>query len=219
MRTVSFVLVLLLVLVLGSACSTAPKRSTVHYSPPSVQPVRDKISSAQSSIVQAVTAAGTAKAAIARAEASLSAAPADKPDVANLHEDLAEASGAVNSLTTQLESARSSLADGAKSTDTLEQTIGTQTTDLNTCSDDKNKLLDQVRDLKAAAVLHDRKYHRLKIGVCTLAAAVASFLAVRLGLLKLLRMLSLLGPWGMAGAAAAAVSIPAGIFTLLWFKL
>jgi predicted nucleic acid-binding Zn-ribbon protein len=218
MRHLPLVLGLLIVLVIGSGCrDDAPKRAA-HYSAPSVSPVREKITSAQTSLAGIASAAAGAKLAITKAQA-IASAPATATSAADLHEELGEAYGLINDLQTKADSAKSATADAQTAITTLETKVGTQTTDLNECSDQKNQLIDQVRDLKAAAVIHDRKYHRLKFAVCSLITAAAVFLAVKLGALKLASKAMLLGPWGIAGAAAAAIALPTAIFAFLWFKL
>jgi hypothetical protein len=214
-----FTFPLLALALLTAGCSTAPKRSTIQYSAPRVDPVRTKISAAQVH-AKAEAAAGIAVAgAIAKAQSLVGRDSVEPENIPQLQEALGEASGQANSLLTENYGLQDSLDEAQANIETLEVIVNNQTASLNTCIDDKNILLDQVRDLKAAAVIHDRKYHRLKLAVCLLLAAGVTFLAVKLGLLKLLRMLSLLGPWGMAGAAAAAIALPAGVFAFLWFKL
>lgn len=215
----SFTLLALLVLLLGSGCADSPKKSSLHYSPTSVVPVREQIFNAQVH-AKAEAAAGVAAAgAIAKAQSLVGRDSVEPENIPQLQESLGEASGQVNQLLTQNAGLQTTLAETQPRIDKLEENIAKQTTNLNTCSDQKNELIDQVSDLKAAAIIHDRKYHRLKFAVCSLITAAAVFLAIKLGALKLASKAILLGPWGIAGAAAAAIALPSAIFAFLWFKL
>jgi hypothetical protein len=209
----------LTVFLLLAACADSPKRATIHYSAPSVEPVRAQIAIAQSSIDGIATAAAGAKVAVTKAQSLVGEASVAPENVATLHEDLGEAYGLIDDLQTKTDSAKAATLEAQTQVTALETKQGEQATRLDTCSDDKNSLLDKVRDLEGAAVIHDEKYHRLKFVVCSLLTASTVFLAVKLGALTLLRKLLLLGPWGIAGAAAAAIAIPGGIFAFLWFRL
>lgn len=180
----------------------SPKRSAVHYSPPSVAPVREKISSAQGSVANAITLAGAAKTAIARAT-ELLAAPADQLSVPDLQEALGEASGKVDALTTQLGSALGALGEAQVRIDALETKVSTQAAQLNTAIDEKNAAITW----GDAAV---SKYHRLKFFICLLAAAAAGLLVFQFR-----GLLVYLGPWGLA----AYVVVPGLVFTALWIRL
>jgi hypothetical protein len=199
---------------LTSGCGTAPKRSSIHYSPPSVDPFRQKVTATQEFITTAQTHGGRAKQEIVLA-IKLVPSGADPQLLVHLN----QASRYVDLFTEELLKAQGSLKEAQDKLGPLQKKIEAQTESLNTANDDKNAALDQVRDLKHAAVLHEKKYHRLKFGVCTLAAAGAVFLASKLGLFGLLRKLSLLGPWGMVAGIAGAVAIPGIIFGALWLFL
>jgi hypothetical protein len=206
---------------LCAGCSIAPSRTTVHYSAPSVTPIRGKISDALQHSSEVLQAAVAAQAAIAKAKSLTSSLILHPLSLASagLQEALGEASGQVNHLLTANAGLSTSLSEAQSDVTNLEGAVGAQTTDLNTCGDEKNAAIDQKNALEAKSAKDARKYHRLKFAVCSLAAALACFLAVKLGLLKLLTKLSLLGPWGMAGAAGAALALPTLIFTALWLRL
>jgi hypothetical protein len=176
-----------------------------------VQPVREKIASAQTGVDTEIVLATAAQTAIAKAK-SLVAGPSLNPQSSALSAALTDASGSVSSLILELSGTQAALKDSQTVLTTVEQKVGHQTDDLNTCGDDKNKALDRADALEKKSAIDAKKYHRLKFAVCLLAAALATFVAVRLGLLKLL---AFLGPYGMLGIAA----IPAAVFGALWFVL
>jgi hypothetical protein len=186
-------------------CASAPRPSAIHYSPPSVAPVRTQISDAQ-------TLSGKARTAIAKAQSFVGPSSVDPANVPQLHEALDESYGAINDLTTKLDGAQ-------KSVDVLEKAVGIVTARLNTANDDKNAALDREAAQKKASARIEKKYHRLKLGVCSLVTALVCFLAIKLGLLKLISKLALLGPWGIAGAAAASIALPGIVFAVLWAVL
>jgi hypothetical protein len=175
-----------------SACST-PSRSTVHYSPPSFAPAHEQITKAQVSNDTAIKVAAAIKTAIAAG-------------------DLHAANQGLDKLTNELVNVQDALKTAQLRISELELKVGVQTTDLNTCGDDKNKLLDQKAAAEAKSAKDEKKYHRLKFAVCGLLAAAATFIAVRLGIF---RMLAFLGPYGAIGIAA----IPAGVFAAVWFLI
>jgi septal ring factor EnvC (AmiA/AmiB activator) len=119
-------------------CATSPRRSAVHYSPPSVAPARQKITNAQGH-------AKAAKAAIVKAE---KLAPANLP---KLSADLTEADHEIDELTDELLNAQSALTE-------LENKNDHQTDLLNAAIDDKNAALDQnaIIERKVKSIVHQR---------------------------------------------------------------
>ena len=177
--------------------SCAAPRSALHYSPPSVAPVRQDISNVQSHVANAQTHAQKAKAAIADAK---KLAPADPPEL-KLALDVAD--GEIDGLTYELNSAQTALKSANSRINNLEGKIGEQTNLLNTANDEKNAAITE-----AAAAAH--RYHKLKFYVCALGAALALLL-----ILKFKGLLTLLGPYG----AIAYVAGPAAVFAGLWMFL
>ena len=80
----------------------------------------------------------------------------------------------------------------------FESKVAEQTTQLNTCGDEKNAAIAAAEDAK-------HRYHRLKFYVCTLGAALAGLVISRFKLYAL-------GAPGLIATLAA----PAAVFGLLW---
>ena len=211
MRRLTFVLFGLLGFCLVSCGpdKTLPKRS-LHYSPPAVHPVREKVTLAQKHAEAEKTAADNAIAALDKAK---SVAPADVPD---LQEALAEASGQVNTIRTENEALRAALDDTQGKIDELEKKVSDQTQSLNVCVDDKNSAIAAVDSITKEKAIVEKRYLRLKRLFCGIGAAIAAYLAHRFGIFGLLRKLWFLGPWGIAGAIAAGAAIPGIVFAVLW---
>jgi uncharacterized lipoprotein YajG len=194
-----FLSVLSAVSVVAFASCAAP-RAALHYSPPSVAPVRENVSDAQSHVTNAQTHAQKAKAAIADAIKQMEMAC---PQAAGLKLDLADANREIDALTYELNVAQESLKSANVHVDQLEGKIGEQTNLLNTANDEKNAAIT-----KADAAAH--RYHKLKFYVCALGAALALLL-----IFKFKGLLTLLGPYGAIAYAAG----PAAVFGALWLFL
>jgi chromosome segregation ATPase len=155
---------LLLSALLLIGCASQPRRAVIHYSPPSVAPVKQSLQSAQHH-------AKAAKENIKQAE---KLAPANVPGLADA---LLAADNEIDALTNELLHAQTALAD-------LETKTGQQTDDLNQANDDKNAALDRnsIIERKLKAIVGQR--NKLFLGL--LAAAAWIFRAPLIGLGKLL---------------------------------
>jgi septal ring factor EnvC (AmiA/AmiB activator) len=109
-----------------AGCSAVPKRTALHYSPPSAAPVRVAIAKAQ-------TQARTAKQSIAAARIA--------PDAHALQFALDASDHALDQLTTSLLEATAKVGE-------LEQKIEVQTSGLNQANDEKNAALDHAAKLQ-----------------------------------------------------------------------
>lgn len=145
-------------------CASQPHRSTIHYSPPSVAPVKQSLGSAQHH-------AKAAKDNISKAE---KLAPANVP---GLIDALHAADNEIDALTDELINAQAALNE-------LQTKTGKQTDDLNAALDDKNAALDRntliEHKLKAIVV------QRNKLLLILLAAFAWIFRGPLLGLIKLI---------------------------------
>lgn len=146
------------------SCASQPHRAVVHYSPPSVAPVKQSLQSAQRH-------AKAAKDNIKQAE---KLAPTNVP---GLLEALLAADNEIDALTNELLHTQAALTDLEKKTDK-------QTEDLNQANDDKNAALDRnsVIELKLKAIVGQRN----KLFLILLAAAAWIFRKPLIGLGKLL---------------------------------
>jgi hypothetical protein len=193
----------LLAATLFSSCAS-PRRSAIHYSAPSVAPIRQNISSAKAHAAAEGIAAGAAGVAIARAQSLYSSHESHPSESsADLQESLGEASGQINTLITENGALRPALDAAEANITTLETKVGSQTDSLNTCGDEKNLAID-----RADKATH--RYHKLKFLMCTLAAAAAGLLVFQFR-----NLLLLLGPYGFAAYAV----VPGIVFAALWLRL
>jgi hypothetical protein len=144
-------------------CASQPRRAVIHYSPPSVAPVKQSLVSVQHH-------AQAAKDNIKQAE---KLAPENVP---GLLDALRAADNELDALTAELLHAQTALSD-------LEKKTGRQTEDLNTCFDDKNAALDRnsVIERKLKAIVGQRN----KLFLILLAAALWIFRGPLIGLIKL----------------------------------
>lgn len=177
--------------------SCAAPRSGLHYSPPSVAPVRQNISEIQSHVSNAQTHAQKAKAAITDAKQVAAIDPN------RLQLELNVANQEVDALTNELAIAQEALKSANGNVDALQRKIGDQTDLLNTANDEKNAAIT-----KADAAAH--RYHQLKFYICAAGALIAFLL-----IWKFKGVLTLLGPYGMI----AYVAGPAAVFGILWLRL
>jgi hypothetical protein len=145
-------------------CASQPRRAVIHYSPPSAAPVKQSLSSVQRH----------AKAAMDNIKQAEKLAPAN---VAGLMDALLAADNEIDALTKELLHTQTALIE-------LELKTGTQTDDLNTCSDDKNAALDlnAVIERKLKAIVGQRN----KLFLILLGAAAWIFRGPLIGLGKLL---------------------------------
>jgi hypothetical protein len=180
-------------LLLATSCAN-PKRSSIRYSPPNVQPVREKLIDAKTSVVAAVSAADAVQSAIAEAKA------------ANTNEKVGHALGLAESkakeLIAQLQSAQGSIGGAGDNLTLYDSAARNQTVLLNNAITRAD-----ASDLRADAAVE--KYHHLKFFLCLLAAAAAGLLVFQFrGLLRLL------GPWGFAAYAV----VPGAVFAFVWLR-
>lgn len=125
-----------------TSCSAPPKRSVIHYSAPSVAPVRAKISEARTSVTAAATSATRAQVAIAKADALLVGRDSVEPEhVPALRLQLSSASADLDALTHELTIAQTALAAAETNAAELQVKVETQTDQLNICGDEKNLAL------------------------------------------------------------------------------
>ncbi|TMJ17788.1 MAG: hypothetical protein E6G94_01425 [Alphaproteobacteria bacterium] len=159
-----FVIAACLGMLLATSCSNR-KPLTMHYSAPSVAPVREKLSDAQSLSVAEATTGVAAQLALARAKTLA-------PQVPDLQEAIAEASGQVEHLLEVNANLQAALKEVGAKLAVYETATNLQTTLLNSANDAKNSAITE-RDIAVA------KYHRLKFLVCLLAAGAVLSLAWR----------------------------------------
>jgi hypothetical protein len=190
-------------LLLATGCSSSPKRSSVRYSPPSVQPVREKITDAQTFAVAEATAGVAAQTALAKAKEILSTPqPLNPSTTADLQEAIAEATAQVNHLLAVNANLQLALNEAADKVTLLESVVKNQTVLLNNAIDEKNAAITE-------RVIAVEKYHHLKFFLALLAAAAAGLLVFQFrGVLRLL------GPWGFAAYAV----VPGAVFTFVWLR-
>jgi hypothetical protein len=189
-------------LLLATSCSS-PKHASIRYSPPSAHSVYEKLSDAENLARAEASAAGAAKAAIARAT-SLVAAPADQLSVPELKEALGDASGQVESLLTANASLQAALKEVGAKLAVYETATKLQTTLLNSANDRADAA--EIRADKA-----ERGYHRLKFYNCLIIAAGVGLLAWRFKSL----LLFIPAPWNLVAMGA----LPVGAFGLAWILL
>lgn len=123
---------------LFASCSTQTR--SVHYSPPSAAPVRDKISSAQGHAAKAKKAVADAQAAVRK----LGILPGSDGSASSLSSSLASANQEIDALTIELLSTQTALKD-------FELKVSDQTNAANRAIDEKNAAITE-RDRQAAKV-------------------------------------------------------------------
>ena len=179
------ILLLLIVLVIGQGCSSAPKRSPrPSYSAPTSVKVQSGISKAQTAIAKAVTVhAKAATEKIVQLETLTAATP-------ELHDLAAAAHSDIDSLTLELSTAQEALAAAETARAELQVRIETQTDQLNTATNDKNRALGLL-DIEKKNADRARK-QRNRLGLLTVGLLVWIFREplLRLGgtLFKLARL-------------------------------
>jgi hypothetical protein len=195
---------------LATLCScAAPPRVSPHFSPPSVAPVREKVSEAQLHVTNAQTHADKAKSEITDAKKLAAVAgigDASKP----LQLALDAANSEIDALTQELTVTQVALQFTQKHVTALEGQIQTVTDGANTAIDQKNLAIAAQQKAEAQVKIDKAHAHRLKFYICSLAAALALFVVW-----KFKWILSFLGPYGLIAYAA----VPAAVFTALWMFL
>lgn len=175
---------LILILALGLSACASPKKFDV----PSTVGVRQALVETRSHIGMAKTTAGAVKQSILDIQA--------KEQDPELVLQLGQAAAQIDSLTNNLLTA-----------DTAAEALDTR---LAQVEQQIVKLAQNAQKAETERAKAVSRYHRLKLPLCLIGAAVAGFF-----LWKFKPAILALGPWGIAGAAAA----PVGVFSLLWLIL
>jgi multidrug resistance efflux pump len=183
----------------GLCISCAP----THFAAPSAQPTRAAIATAQTHTTRAQThiktatdQAKTATTKTAQLEKNLAKEPENLKLAQDVHGDLDLLTQSLLNATSELGQTQAALADSQGKLTALDLKV--------------KKLSD---DANAALAAFDRqkvKYHRLKLGACSIGAGLVGMVAFHFG-----RFLVFLGPY----AWAVLLGAPAVTFAALWFIL
>lgn len=187
------------------SCSAIPRKTAVHYSPPSTATVSSSIGTAQGSVRSAGIEAGNLKTQIA------SAIKASEGGSVELKLALTRANLSVDTLTKQLLVTGGDLTAAAGSITQLQAEVNGLAGAANTCIDEKNAAIDIAHAKEKQVAFEQAHVHRLKFWMCSLAAGCA--LLVAFGFRS---VLMLGGPYALA---AGFVAFPAATFAACWLLL
>lgn len=188
------------------------------------QPVRTAITSAQGHVTSAqghVTSAQTHTTSVGRhVDTAATHAKTATTKIGQLEQNLVkdppnlklaqEVHGELDALTQELLSAKMDVAQVQQDLSKTQGELKTTQTDLGTA---QTKLSEAEKKINAALAAADRqrvKYHRLKVGACTIGAGLVGFVIFHFG-----RFLAFMGPW----AWAVMLGAPALVWGALWFIL
>lgn len=185
-------------LALFVSCAGAPKQ---HLAPPSFRPVTQSVEKLAENNKKSQTHAEKAKKAIDEAE------KAESPQILKLA--LKDARNEIDALTQiLLDDAAEIQRLETEIVPTLKKEVEVQTEKANLAIDQNEKLTKENDGLKAQVKVEKAHVHKLKIGICTLGAAIGAFIVFQFGS----GLIALFGPWGLL----AYVAVPGAIFGFLW---
>lgn len=198
-------------------CSCAAPRIQL----PSVEPIKQAVVVAQGSTKAAQTKITEAQSATAKAQTSAKSAQMKlvslQKELNQTKQDLlleASIASDVDALSEELLNTQAALTESQNQLTTTQANLSTA----NQRADTAQQNINKAQTLIDNATRTDQKYHKLKWGVCLLAAGITAAV-VGFVLFQFWTVLAGLGAIGIGIAAGAGIGLPVLVFTYLMFKL